>query len=369
MVTSDGIDNLIRPELADFGGYETGKSPETLEDRVEVPVENIIKLDANENPYGCSPKVLQAMSEYKGWYAYPDSGQTRLRQQLHEYTGADAGNIVAACCSDELLDDIMRLFIEPGDEVINCIPTFDMYRIRSVINRAKLVNVPRDENYDIDISKIKAAVTPRTKIIILANPNSPTGTASPQKDILELVNTGVPVLVDEAYYEFYGETIAPLVKEYQNLMVLRTFSKWAGLAGLRVGYGIFPPKIAGFLMQIKLPYNVNIAAMVAVRETLRDIDYLTDRVKAIVAERERLSEQLKSLKGLKPFPSQANFIFCSVLNGKAAKVQQRLQEKGILVRYFDQPLLQSSLRISVGKPEHTDTLIKALQELEEEING
>ena len=368
-MTSEGIEKSIRPELVALGGYSPHKSPETLAGKVEVPVESIIKLDANENPYGCSPRVRQALSKYKNWNIYPDAGQTRLRRRLQDYTGVDASRIVAACGSGELLDDILCLFIQPGDEVINCVPTFDMYRIRTLINRAKLVNVPRDEDYAVDVSAVKAAITSRTKLIILANPNSPTGTVTLQQDILKLLATGTPLLVDEAYYEFYGETVVPLVKRYQNLMVLRTFSKWGGLAGLRVGYGIFPPEIASYLIKIKLPYNVNVAALVAVQETLNDVDYLMDRVKAIIAERERLFTGLKNFAWLKPYPSQANFIFCLVLKGKASELQQRLQQKGILVRYFDQPRLQNSIRISVGKPEHTDALIRVLRELEEEING
>ena len=364
-MASEGMDKLIRPELVTLGGYSPHKSPDTLEGVVEVPVEKVIKLDANENPYGCSPRVRQALTEYSGWGIYPDAGQTRLRRQLQEYTGVDAGCIVAANGSGELLDDILCLLLEPGDEVINCIPAFDMYRTRTLINRGRLVNVPRDKDFNVNVSTVKAAVTPKTKIIILANPNSPTGAVTPKSDILELVATGVPVLVDEAYYEFCGETVAPLVSQYKNLMVLRTFSKWAGLAGLRVGYGIFPPEVAGYLLKIKLPYNVNLAALVAVRESLNDVDYLMERVKAIIAERERLFEELTKLKWLEPFPSQANFILCSVLNGSARELWQKLQKKGILVRYFDQPPLQDKIRISVGKPEHTDALIKVLRELED----
>lgn len=368
-MTSEDIDRLIRPDLVALGGYSAHKSPDTLEGAVEVPVENIIKLDANENPYGCSPRVQQALAGDNYWHIYPDAGQTRLRRQLQEYTGIDADCIVAADGSGELLDDILCLFIEPGDEVINCIPTFDMYRIRSLINKAKLVNIPRDNNFAVDVSAIKSAITPKTKLIILANPNSPTGTVTAKADIMELVDTGLPVLVDEAYYEFYGETVAKLVGRHKNLMVLRTFSKWAGLAGLRIGYGLFTREVASYLLKIKLPYNVNVAALLAVQESLKDVDYLMDKVKAIIAERGRLFEELEKLKWLKPFPSQANFIFCSVLNGKAKELHQKLQNKGILVRYFDQPFLQNSIRISVGKPEHTDVLIKRLQELEEEING
>ncbi|MFQ6122334.1 MAG: histidinol-phosphate transaminase [Dehalococcoidales bacterium] len=355
------IDKLIRPELVTLGGYAPHQSPDTLE-ATEVPVEKVIKLDANENPYGCSPRVRRALAEYNYWQIYPDAGQTRLRQQLQKYTGVDASHIVAANGSGELLDDILCLFLEPGDEVINCIPTFDLYRLRTLINKGKLVNIPRDQDFVVNVSAVKAAIAPKTKLIILANPNSPTGTVTPGTGILELVDTGVPLLVDEAYYEFYGETVAPLVSQYKNLMVLRTFSKWAGLAGLRVGYGIFPSEVASYLMKIKLPYNVSLAAVVAVEESLKDIDYLKGRVKAIIAERGRLFAELKKLKWLKPLPSQANFIFCSVLNGKAKELWQKLQNKGILVRYFDQPLLSNGIRISVGKPEHTDALIKVLRE-------
>ena len=368
-MSSDDIVKLIRPELQSLGGYSAHTSPETLAGKIDVPAEKIIKLDANENPYGCSPRVSRALAEYRKWNIYPDAAQARLRRQLQDYVGVDASRIVAACGSGELLDDILCLFISPGDEVINCIPTFDMYRTRTIINGATLVNVPRDENYAVDVGAVKAAITPKTKLIILANPNSPTGAAAPESDILELLETGAPVLVDEAYYEFYGKTAVTLVDRYPNLMVLRTFSKWAGLAGLRAGYGIFPPEIASYLIKIKLPYNVNVAALVAVQESLKDVDYLMGNVKAIIEERERMFQEIEKIDWLKSFPSQANFIFCSVQKGDAGELQQGLQQKGILVRYFDQPRLQNCIRFSVGKPEDTDTLIKALQELGDKTNG
>ncbi len=363
------ITKLIRAELQSLGGYSAHTAPETLAGKIDVPAEKIIKLDANENPYGCSPKVAQALSEYRNWNIYPDAAQAKLRRQLQDYTGVDTNRIVAACGSGELLDDILCLFIKSGDEVINCIPTFDMYRTRTIINGARLVNVPRDDDYAVDVDAVRTAISPKTKLIILVNPNSPTGTVTPEKDIRALLETGLPVLVDEAYYEFYGSTVVSLAEQYANLLVLRTFSKWAGLAGLRVGYGIFPPEITDYLIKIKLPYNVNVAALVAVQVSLDDVDYLMGNVKAIIAERERMLRELGKLEWLKPFPSQANFILCNVLRGDAGELKQKLQQKGILVRYFDQPRLQNSIRISVGKPEHTDILVKVLQELGEEKNG
>ncbi len=363
-MTSKGIERLIRPDLVAFGGYAASTSPETLEGKVEVTLEYIVKLDANENPYGCSPRVSQALAAYPDFNIYPDDGQARLRQLIERYTGVNARHIVAGGGSNQLIDLVLRLFISQGDEVINCVPTFGIYRFSTELCGGTLVEVPRDENFAVNVGAVKAAISKKTKIIFLVNPNSPTGTIIPRPDILEMLDTGLPVLVDEAYYEFSGQTVASLVSQYENLMVLRTFSKWAGLAGLRVGYGLFPPKIADYLLRIKIPYNVNVAALVAVQGSLKDIDYLMDRVKAIIAERDRLFNELKKLKWLKPFPSQANFILCSVVNGKASELRQRLQDKGILVRYFDKPLLSDFIRISVGKPEHTDALIKTLREIE-----
>ncbi len=367
MASSDsvvGIERLIRPELISFSGYTASKSPETLVGETEVPVEDIIKLDANENPYGCSPRIASALATYPSLNIYPDSGQTELRKLLAGYAGIGAERIVASGGSNQLIDLLIRLFVAPGDEVINLVPTFDVYRFSTQIQGGILVEVPRDENFAVNVKAVKAAISKKTKVIFLANPNNPTGNITPQKDILEIADTGLPVLVDEAYYEFSRETVVPLLSQYENLMVLRTFSKWAGLAGLRIGYGIFPPKIADYLLAIEIPYNVNVAALVAVRESMKDIDYLMGRVEQILAERERLFTELSKLKWLKPYPSRANFIFCSVLNGEASELQQKLQNKGILVRYFDKPLLKNAIRISVGKPAHTDVLIKALQEIE-----
>ncbi len=363
------LDKLIRSDLVNFSGYAASRAPETLGDKVAVPLENIIKLDANENPYGCSPRVTAALAEYSSLSVYPDPEQTEIRRQIQEYTGVNAAQIVASSGSDQLIDLTMRLFVGPGDEVINCVPSFALFQFFMALNNGTLVEVLRDEDFAVDIKKVKAAITDKTKMILLATPNNPTGTITPRRDIVALLETGIPVFVDEAYYEFGGETVVDLMGDYPNLMILRTFSKWAGLAGLRIGYGLFPPEIADYLMRIKEPYCVNGAAMIAVRESFKDIDYLMKTVQMIIAEREKLFEELARFTWLKPFPSKANFIYCAVLKGKAGDLQQKLQSKGILVRYFDQPLLKNSVRIGVGKPEHTPAVIKALREIESDENG
>jgi len=356
---AEGIEKYIRRHLADFTGYSASTSPDTLKGKVEVS--DIIKMNANENPYGCSPRVIKALAECRNFHIYPDDGQQELRRQLSAYTGVPAERIVAGHGSNTLIDSIVRLFVDPGDEVINSVPTFDIYRFSTEICGGRVVNINRDENFVIDINKIKKAVNKKTRLIFLATPNNPTGNVVPQTDILELLKTGLPVVIDEAYYEFSGETVMPLTEKYQNLIVLRSFSKWAGLAGLRVGYGIFPPRIASYMLAIKIPHNVSVAAEIAVRESLADIDYLHGRVKAIIQERARLFNELQKVTWLKPYPSKANFIYCTILKGNASDLHLKLQQKGILVRYFDRPLLKNAIRISIGKPEHTDALIKTLQ--------
>jgi len=223
--------------------------------------------------------------------------------------------------------------------------------------------VPRTEDFALDMSSIKKALTTRTKAIFVASPNNPTGDTATEKEIMELVGTGKIVVVDEAYFEFSNVTVANLVPSYPNLIVLRTFSKWAGLAGLRIGYGFFPVEIADYLMKIKQPYNANAAAQAAVLVSLADIEYLRANVAKIVMERERLFGKLKELDWLKPYPSQANFILCSLPNGEAKEIWQQLRKKGIFVRYFDTTGLKDCLRISVGRPEDTDALIEALRTL------
>ena len=364
MTDSEGIEKLIRSHLKGFTGYSASTSPDTLKGKVDVPPDKIIKMNANENPYGCSPRVLRALAKCTHFNIYPDDGQQELRKMLAGYAGVPAERIVAGHGSNTLIDFIVRLFVEPGDEVINSAPTFDLYRFSTEICGGTVVNVGRDENFAINVKGIKSAINQKTRLIFLATPNNPTGNVIPRKDILKIIETGLPVVIDEAYYEFSGETVMPLTEKYQNLIVLRTFSKWAGLAGLRIGYGVFPPRIASYMMAIKIPHNVSVAAEIAVKESLADLDYLQGRVKVMIEERGRLFKELQSIIWLKAYPSQANFIYCAVLKGSASELHQKLQKKGILVRYFDSPLLKNSIRISAGKPEHTDALIKALRQLE-----
>jgi len=363
MTIPENIEQRIRKDLKDVRDYVPIEPADMLSQRVDIGIEKVIKLDGNENPYGCSNLVKKALAEFPYYNHYPDPEQRKLRKALAKYIGVSSKRILAGSGSDELIDLILRLFIEPGDKVINCPPTFGMYSFSTAICGGETVNVPRKRDFTIDTMTIKKTIDKITKVLFLASPNNPSGNVSSEAEIGELLDTGIIVVVDEAYAEFSGSSIKEFVGKYPNLIILRTFSKWAGLAGLRVGYGIFPESIVRLLMKIKQPYNVNIAAQIAVMESLKDIEYLNNTVKKIIEEREQLSKMLSQLSWLQVYPSQANFVLCKVLNGNAVDIYRKLQRKGIFVRYFDSPELQDFLRISVGKPEHTNSLIAALNEI------
>lgn len=355
--------NIIRQHLYSLKPYEPIDPPEVLAARVGVPPEKVIKLDGNENPYGCSPLVQKALSSTNDYNIYPDPLNREVRKLLEDYTGYNSEYISVGSGSDELIDNILRISLDPGDKVINCPPTFGMYPFSTQVNGGEIVNIQRKQDYSIDVDSIVSAIDERTKVVFITSPNNPTGNLASEEEIIQLLNTGKWIVVDEAYYEFAKESIAPLVRSYSNLIVLRTFSKWAGLAGLRVGYGILPPEINEIIYRMKMPYNITIAAQIAVRETFAHMGYIQNTIEAIIVERQRLFNNLKEQGILDPIPSRSNFILCRVPNGYARQIKQHLENKGIFIRYFDNPLLNNTIRISVGKPEHTDAIIEALAEL------
>ncbi|MDY6833493.1 MAG: histidinol-phosphate transaminase [Chloroflexota bacterium] len=357
-----GIERLIRKAVFDSAPYTPVLPTEVLETSYDIGSDEIIKLDGNENPYGCSPKVQQALVNYSQYHIYPDPEQRELRNALSEYIQIGVEHIVIGSGSDELIDLILRLLIEPGDKVLNCVPTFGMYSFFAEVCGAKVIAIPRNSDFSIDPSAIINAIDKNTKVVFISSPNNPTGNTTSEEVICALLDTGVIVVVDEAYLEFGGQTAIPLVPKHDNLIVLRTFSKWAGLAGLRIGYGIFPLKIAFYINKIKNPYNVNVAARVAAIESLKDLDHLRQIINAIIEERERLFLSLQGIPYLHPFPSQANFLLCSVDNGIARELHSNLQQRGIFLRYFETPLLDNCIRITVGKPKQNKVLIHTLKD-------
>ncbi len=361
-------DSMV-PHIRSLDVYQGVEPVEVMAERAGISPEKIIRLNGNENPYGPSPAVAAALADFPNFNHYPDPEQRQLRQALSGYVGVDPERIIAGNGSDELIDMLFRMFIGPGDNIINLTPTFGMYSLGAEICGGQAVSVPRDENFDLDLEAVKLAITDRTKAIVVCSPNNPTGNMPGEADVRALLDTGILVIVDEAYYEFSGETLLPFLDEYPNLVVLRTFSKWAGLAGLRIGLGAMHPDLARTMMSVKPPYNVNLAAEVALIASLEDMPALLERVNAIVAERERMYGLLKAIPTVRPYPSRANFILCQLPEGSGQRVFDDLCNRGIFLRHWGSPRLKDCVRTSVGFPEENDAVAAALAELTEGANG
>lgn len=354
----------LPPHIQNLPPYTPIEPFEVLSERVGRRPEDIIKLDANENPYGMSPRARQALANLSYGHIYPDPESRALRAALSRFTGVPASNLLAGAGADELIDLIMRVVLSPGDAILNCPPTFGMYAFDADLNNARVVNVPRKADFSVDVDGIlEAAEKFSPKLIFLASPNNPDGSLLPRPVLQKLLTLPALIVLDEAYIEFSGVSSAiTLTPDAWNLITLRTFSKLAGLAGLRVGYGAFPSWLMPTLWKAKQPYNVNVAASVAAMASLEDPDYLGWTVRTLVSERERLFEGLSRIPWLSPYPSSANFILCRLSpKVNAAQLKTDLAQKhGIFIRYFDKPGLKDCIRISVGKPEQTDTLLLAL---------
>ncbi len=394
-----------RPHLAALPPYTPVQPFEVRAAQLGRAPEAIVKLDANENPYGPSPLARRALADLRYAHIYPDPESRALRQALAAFTGVPAEHLLAGAGADELIDLLMRVMLDPGDTVLTCPPTFGMYAFDARLNAAQVVEVPRisplplppsppllregkprrgharrgggRERFSLDLDAIRRAVEEhRPKLLFLATPNNPDGSLPSPAALDALLKLPTLVVLDEAYIEFtddaLGRTASRItqVPQRDNLVVLRTFSKWGGLAGLRVGYGAFPQWLTPTLWKAKQPYNVNVAAQEAARATLADLEERQLVVANLRHERERLYRSLQAIPYLEPYPSHANFILCRVVGRDAAALQRRLAEEyGILIRYFAKPGLEDHIRISVGRPQDTDRLLEALEAMANERNG
>lgn len=348
-------EKLLRQDLLEFPPYK----PAAL---AFADMERVIKIDANENPFGPSPRALAALADVRHWNRY--ATQDELRPAVAQYVGVAPENIVIGNGADEVLDLVMRIFLAPGDAILDCPPTFEMYAQYAALIGARVIRVARRDDFSIGVQAIeRAAAEGKPKIIFVANPNNPDGSLTPVKDIERLLALPALVVLDEAYAEFTSQSFATRVPEQSNLVVMRTFSKWAGLAGLRIGYCIAPKLIANQVMRTKSPYNVNAAAIVAARASLEDAEYLCANVRRIISERERLSAALDRTGWIKPYPTCTNFILCKVQGRTPGQVREALAARGIWIRAYASPRLSDCIRISVGTPEQDDMLLGALNEI------
>ncbi len=353
------IEQLMRKHLVEVTTYSGVDPSEQLARSAGIRPEEVIRLNANENPYGAPPEIARALDDLP-LHLYPDREQRRLRQAISEYTGQPVERLIAGAGGDEIIDLLLRLFVEPGEKVIDCEPTFGMYSFCARICAAELVSILRKDDWSIDIDAIRSEMDAATKILFLASPNNPTGNSLTEPEAVALLEMGLIVAIDETYYEFSGRTLAHLTAEYDNLVILRSFSKWAGIAGLRVGYAIGSETLVRHLMDIKQPYNINVAAEHAAIAALRISGKLLERAATLVEQRRRIERAIDGIDGVAYYPSEGNFLLCRFERMSAETAYEQLARRGVFVRLFAHPKLERCLRISSGTPGQTAKLIDSL---------
>eukprot|EP00879_Flechtneria_rotunda_P021864 GHRR01023057.1.p1 GENE.GHRR01023057.1~~GHRR01023057.1.p1 ORF type:complete len:359 (+),score=48.83 GHRR01023057.1:22-1098(+) len=264
--TSISPTQFLRPHLLQLAPYTPIEPFEILSAKYGRRPQDIVKLDANENPYGPPPEVREALANMPFPHIYPDPETRRLRKALAEWNDIPMEHLLVGCGADELIDLLMRCTLDPGDSIVDCPPTFTMYCFDADVNAAKVVTVPRLPGFRTDVQGVRRAVEQHSpKIVFLTSPNNPDGSVINDTDLLQILDLPVLVVLDEAYIEFATDQPSRIkwVQQYNNLVVLRTFSKCAALAGMRVGYGAFPLGMIEYLWRAKQPYNVSVAAEVS----------------------------------------------------------------------------------------------------------
>lgn len=343
-----------------------GQSKSLTSKKAIIREENAIRLDKGELPYPPSPKVVQAIAEAANQInRYPEVLGGKLRTALAEYTAVNPEQIVIANGSDDLIELIVKLFLKPGEEVILPSPTFFVYSFATKVVGGGAIEVARNSDFSLDIDAIINQVTPRTKVIFLANPNNPTANLEPRENLIKILDRlDCIVVVDECYYEFCRETVADLIDNYPNLIVLRSLSKSFGLAGIRVGYAITNQKIADYLYRIAQLFPVNKLAIAASRAALRDREYIQHNIRQIQQSKQELIPALEGI-GLIVYPSATNFLF---LNSKplgitSSDLVKFLQDNNVLVADFGgkQGLEPYYFRTAIGTPEENQKLLQVLR--------
>ena len=352
--------HLWRSVVDKVAAYDAGKSVER-----ELRAGAIIRLSANESPLGPSPKVVEAIRrEAARAHLYPDGGSTELRDALAQRLGVGADWLVVGNGADELLQLLARAAYEVGDDIVMPQPAFEPYGTEAILAGANVVTSPLD-GYETDLDDMRRRVTPRTKAVIICSPHNPASTIVPRRRLepfLEGLGGEPPLcIIDEAYRDFCDDpdTVdgVELVRRHPTVVALRTFSKIAGLAGLRVGYAIARPETIHVLNRVRAPYNVNRLAQVAALTALEDSEHL-ERTRAVVlAERPRLRAALGE-RGAPSPPSQANFLLVNV-GDRATALQAALAESGIIVRNGAGVGFPGHLRIAIGTREQNDRLLAA----------
>jgi histidinol-phosphate aminotransferase len=365
-MAANPIVSLILPQLTQLTPYQAGKPLEELER--ELGLTDAIKLASNENPLGPSPKALAAIQEnLSTLHRYPDSHAYYLKEDLARHLGLAPEQLILGNGSDEVLDLLVRALVPGGGEVLSTTHTFLMYGLLTQAVGGVFRPVPL-KNFRVDLKAVARAVSPQTRLIILNNPNNPTGTVFYREEweaFLAAIPANVVVVLDEAYIDFADDPRVPACLEYlaedRPLVGLRTFSKAYGLAGLRIGYGFGPSILMDYLNRLRMPFNINRLAQVAARAALTDTEF-QERTRRVVLEgRAFLSEELTRL-GLKFLPSQANFLLVQV-DRPGRDVYQAMLRLGVIIRAMDAYRLPGYIRVNVGLPEENRRFLSAFQQV------
>jgi len=329
------------------------------------------RMMSNENPNAPSEKVLEAMIRYsKMANRYPDQGLV-VRSKIAQMNNLDgAGNVMLGNGSSEIYDDIFRMFIAPGDEVIQHTPCFGIYQLRGKILGANVVGVPmiyQDHQLLYDSAAILKAVTDKTKIIVVANPNNPTGNFMDATDFVTIAETGIPFIVDEAYVEYAGLGMSQvgLTKKYKNVIVTRTLSKAYGLAGMRFGYALAAKEVLGQIAGSLIPWNVGTVPMWAALAAFEDTEGLAERVRFNNSEVDYITESLSDIPGLVVFPSRANYIFfdCGATGKTGKEVLAFAESKGMILRGESKRYGSDGwFRVTIGTKEENRAFVDTIRE-------
>ena len=353
-----------RPELSKLSDYVPGKSIDEIRERYGL--KNVVKLASNENPLGASPKAVEAFHEIaNSLHLYPRGDAPKLIDDIAKKFGVNKNQIVIGNGSDEIIDMVGKAFIRQGDNCVGITPTFSVYKFTTLSNGADFIGVGEaDEKATLD--KLAAAVNEKTRVAFICNPNNPTGhyyTEAEIRSFLDKVPSSVLVFLDEAYAEFATAAdypkMAPLLSEYPNLFLNRTFSKIYGLAGLRVGYAMASVEVVRAMWKIKPPFDVNQAAQVAAVAALSDTAHVETTRKNNAVGFEYLNREL-SVLGFKVLPTQANFI-CVRIGERAKELVSFLEQNGMIVRGLTSFGMPEHIRITVGKPEENELLVSLVK--------
>ncbi|HZR06725.1 MAG TPA: histidinol-phosphate transaminase [Candidatus Udaeobacter sp.] len=356
---------LANAQLREIKVYEQGKPIEETARELGLDPGAIIKLASNENPLGPSPKAIEAMRDALGkGHLYPDGGGFCLRKAVATKLGLAPENVILGNGSNEVLEFLGHAFLNAGDNVVTSQYAFIVYKLIATLFGAHTIEVPSPD-YQQNLDGMLAAITPKTRLVFIPNPNNPTGTLLSQQaidDFVSRIPEKVIVVFDEAYFEFLDRPPDTLqfVREGRHIVVLRTFSKIHGLAGLRIGYAVGPPELVKVLHKTRQPFNVNSIAQVGALAALEDDEHLRETKRVIDEGRPYLHEEFSKVKI--PFvPGTANFVMVNVGDGHA--IFQKLLRQGVIVRPLKEYQLPEWVRISVGTMEENKKLVAALKEL------